>query len=190
MRTHRPFVFACSSLLLLAGCNDMKNQAKYKPLEPSPFFSDGRSARMPVADTVARGQLRTDEHLYTGKANGKDAETFPFPVTAQVLARGQERFNIFCSACHGRAGNGEGMIVQRGFPKPPSYHIDRLRNAPPGYFYGVITNGFGRMFSLSERIPVNDRWAIVAYIRALQLSQNAPIGSLPAEDRKALEEKR
>jgi len=174
-------------LLALSACNDMDHQPKFKPLDPSAFFSDGRSARSPVPDTVARGELRLDDSLYTGKVNGKEVENFPFPITADILARGQERYDIFCSVCHGRVGDGQGMIVKRGFPMPPSYHIDRLRQAPVGHFFDVITNGYSRMYSYAERIPVKDRWAIIAYIRALQLSQNASLSNLPAKDRDELE---
>jgi mono/diheme cytochrome c family protein len=174
-------------MLLLSGCNDMKEQPKFRPLDPSPFFSDGRSARTPVADTVARGALHLDEALYTGKVKGKDVETFPFPVTAAVLARGRERYDIFCAVCHGRAGDGQGMIVQRGFPAPPSYMNARLEKAPVGHFFDVMTNGFGRMYSYSERIPARDRWAIIAYIRALQLSQDAAVSALPPRDRAELD---
>lgn len=171
----------------LSGCNDMDQQPKFKPLDPSPFFSDGRSARMPVEGTVAQGDLRLDAHLYTGKVNGKEAETFPFPITADVLARGRERYDIYCSVCHGRVGDGQGMIVKRGFPAPPSYHTDRLRRAPVGHYFDVMTNGYGRMFSVAERVPVKDRWAIIAYIRALQLSQNASMPDLPAKDQAEME---
>jgi mono/diheme cytochrome c family protein len=165
----------------------MDQQPKFKPLDPSPFFSDGRSARTPVADTVARGDLRLDDRLYKGKVNGKDAESFPFPITADILTRGRERYDIFCAVCHGRVGDGQGMIVKRGFPVPPSYHTDRLQKAPVGHFFDVITNGYGRMYSYSERIPVKDRWAIIAYIRALQLSQNANLSDLPPNDRAELD---
>ena len=168
----------------------MDQQPKFKPLQPSSFFSDGRSARTPPVDTVARGDLRTDDALYTGKVNGKDVTEFPFPVTTEVLARGHERYDIFCSVCHSRVGDGQGMIVKRGFPQPPSYHIDRLRNAPVGHFFDVMTNGYGRMFSYAERIPVKDRWAIIAYIRALQLSQNASISDLPGQDQAELDPRR
>jgi mono/diheme cytochrome c family protein len=174
-------------LLLFAGCNDMDKQPKFKPLDPSSFFSDGRSARMPVPDTVARGQLYLDDALYTGKVNGKDVVTFPFPVTAAVLARGRERFDIFCAVCHGRTGDGQGMIVKRGFPAPPSYLNERLEKAAVGHFFDVMTNGYGKMYSYSDRIPVNDRWAIAAYIRALQLSQDARVSQLPPEDQAELE---
>jgi len=175
----------------LAGCRlDMHVQPKYLPLEPSDFFADGRSARQPVAGTVARGELRIDEHLYTGKVNGKDADTFPFPITANDILRGQERYNIYCSPCHDYTGSGRGMIVMRGFPPPPSYHIDRLRQAPVGHFFDVITNGNGSMYSYASRITPEDRWRIAAYIRALQLSENAKIEDVPEADRPKLEEQK
>lgn len=173
--------------LAAAGCRqDMHDQAKAEPLEASDFFADRRSARPVVAGTVARGHLRLDEHLYTGKVNGEYARTFPFAITKEVLERGRERFNIYCSPCHGHLGDGNGMVVQRGFRRPPSYHTDRLREAAPGYFFDVITNGFGTMFDYADRIVPEDRWAIVAYIRALQLSQNADLEMVPAEHRDEL----
>jgi mono/diheme cytochrome c family protein len=164
----------------------MHDQAKAKTLAHSDFFTDGRSARPVIPGTVARGQLHLDEHFYTGKIEGRHADTFPFAITADVLRRGQERFNIYCSPCHGRLGDGAGMIVQRGFRRPSSYHQDRLRNAPPGYFFDVITNGFGTMFDYADRVAPEDRWAIVAYIRALQLSQNAGPEDVPADQRSRL----
>ena len=157
----------------------MHDTPRYEPLEASTFFADGRSSRTLVTNTVPRGQLRQDRHLYEGIVDGKPAETFPMPVTADVMARGQERFNVFCSPCHGRTGEGDGMIVQRGFRKPPSYQEDRLRNAPVGYFFDVMTHGFGAMQDYAAQIPVEDRWAIVAYERALQFSQHAAIGDVP-----------
>lgn len=175
--------------LLTASCRqDMHDQPRYEPLERSNFFSDQRAARPAIAGTVARGQLNLDEHLHTGKINGALAATFPFPITKDVLHRGQERFNIFCSPCHGRVGDGRGMIVQRGFRQPPSFHIQRLREAPPGYYFDVITNGFGAMYSYASRVPVEDRWAIAAYIHALQLSQNATLEDVPAEQQRQLME--
>jgi mono/diheme cytochrome c family protein len=171
-----------------AGCRqDMHDAPRYDPLESSSFFSDGQSARPLVANTVARGQLREDRHLYEGIVDGKPAETFPMPVTAEVMRRGQERFNVFCSPCHGRTGEGNGTIVQRGFRQPPSYHEDRLRNAPVGYFFDVMTHGFGAMQDYSAQVPVADRWAIAAYIRALQLSQRAGMGDVPADRRTDLD---
>jgi mono/diheme cytochrome c family protein len=167
---------------------DMHDQPKYIPLRPSTFFNDGRSARPLVEGSVARGQLHEDAALYTGKsADGKLLETFPFPVTPQVLARGQDRFNIYCTPCHGRLGDGSGMVVRRGFRRPPSYHIDRLRAAPAGHFFDVITNGIGAMQDYAAQLDAPDRWAIVAYIRALQLSQNANVSDAPPAARAQLE---
>jgi mono/diheme cytochrome c family protein len=169
--------------LALSGCRqDMHDQPRYKPYRESDFFGDRRSARPQVEGTVARGMLREDTHLYTGKVGGAPAETFPFPVTAEVLARGRERYGIYCTPCHGLAGNGDGMIVARGYRKPSSFHVDRLRAERPGYFYDVIANGFGAMPDYAH-LPVEDRWAIVGYVRALQLSQNATVADVPAEKR-------
>src|SRR5919109_4587459 len=173
--------------LLLAACQQkMADHPRYKPLARSEFFNDERSARPLVEGTVARGQLESDEHFYTGKVNGKLVDRFPFPVTRAVLARGQERFNIFCSPCHDRIGNGQGMIVRRGYRAPPSYHIDRLRQAPVGHFFQVMTNGFGAMPDYAQQISREDRWAIVAYIRALQLSQHARPTDVPDQQRQQL----
>lgn len=167
-------------LVSLAACRqDMHDQPRYEPLEASAFFEDGRSARQPVTGTVARGQLQADTHFYTGRVNGEPVTTFPFQITQEVLKRGQERYNIFCSPCHDRVGNGEGMVVRRGFRRPPSFHIDRLREAPVGHFFDVITNGFGAMYDYAARIPPRDRWAIIAYIRALQFSQRATLADVP-----------
>ncbi len=174
-------------LLLATGCRqDMHDQPRYKPLAASTFFADGRSSRPLVPGTVARGDLRDDEYFYTGRSNGALVDKFPSPLTHEILLRGQERYNIFCSPCHDRVGNGQGMIVQRGFRRPPSFHIDRLREAPVGYFFDVITNGFGAMYDYGERIPPQDRWAIIAYIRALQLSQHATLAEVPFEERQQL----
>ena len=183
-------VMACmvGLLTLVVGCRqDMHDQPKYEPLEASQFFEDGRSARPLVPDTVARGHLKVDEHLYTGKSGEVHASTFPFPVTRQVLERGKERYNIFCSPCHDRVGAGQGMVVRRGYTRPNSFHTDRLRQAPPGYFYDAIGNGFGVMPAYAAQIPVQDRWAIVAYIRALQLSQRAVLTDVPSQERAKLE---
>jgi mono/diheme cytochrome c family protein len=172
----------------IIGCrHDMHDQPKYQPLEASDFFADGRASRPLPPGTVARGELNEDAHLYAGKSGNKFADTLPFAVSQAVLARGQERFKIFCSPCHGRLGNGEGMVVRRGFRHPPSFHIDRLRQAPVGYYFDVITNGFGSMQDYSAQIPVKDRWAIIAYVRALQLSQHATLGDVPEAERKQLE---
>ncbi len=181
------FAWCVMALVVLSGCRqDMHDQPKYQALEASTFFPDGRSSRPLVAGTVARGQLREDTHLYEGLVNGKPAETFPFPIDLAVLERGQQRYNIFCSPCHDQTGNGDGMVVRRGFRAPPSYHSDRLRQAPPGYLYDVITNGFGAMQDYAAQVPVRDRWAIVAYIRALQLSQNASLSDVPESERPKL----
>ena len=173
-----PYVLAL--LVVAAGCRqDMHDQPKYKPFRPSTFFADGHASRPLVADTVARGHLDDDALLYTGKSGDGFANLFPFAVTQEVLARGHERYNIFCSPCHDRVGNGGGMIVQRGYRRPPSLHLDRLRQQPAGYFYDVITHGFGVMPSYAQQIPPHDRWAIVAYVRALQLSQHATLADVP-----------
>lgn len=188
----RIYLMTILFLISVVGCNSnltlqkMGTAPRYDPLAPSNFFSDGQSARQPVADTVARGHTQDDELLFTGKMNGQDAIVFPFSISANDLARGQERFNIFCSPCHGQTGYGNGMIVQRGFVKPPSFHDDRLRNAPVGHFFDVITNGLGAMPSYDTQIPARDRWAIIAYIRALQLSQNATINDVPLDERSKL----
>ncbi len=177
---------ACG-LVLAAGCRqDMHNQPKYKPLRTSNFFGDARSARPLVEGTVARGHLDVDELLYTGKVAGKAVDLFPFAITADVMARGRERYDIFCSPCHGRTGLGDGMVVRRGYRKPPSHVIERLREAPAGYFFDVITNGFGAMPDYRDQVPVRDRWAIVAYMRALQLSEHATEADVPPAERAKL----
>lgn len=175
------------AVLGLAGCRmDMHIQPKYLPYDGTNFFGDGRSERPPVPRTVARGQLHLDELLYTGRINGVVADEFPFPITPADLRRGQQRFNIYCTPCHGYTGNGRGMIVQRGFPTPPSYHIDRLRAAPAGHFFDVITNGYGVMYSYASRVEPADRWRIIAYIRALQLSENGRLDDVPQAERDKL----
>jgi hypothetical protein len=178
------------ALLASVGCRqDMHNQPKYIPLRPSDFFLDGRSARPLVEGTVARGHLEEDAALYTGKGpDGKFIDTFPFPVTKDVIEHGEQRFNVYCTPCHDRLGNGNGMIVRRGYRKPPSYHIDRLRQVPDGYIYDVITNGFGAMPDYAAQIQPRDRWAIVAYVRALQLSQNASAKDVPMEGQSQLQQ--
>jgi mono/diheme cytochrome c family protein len=169
------------ALVTLAGCRqDMHNQPKYLPLRESDFYADRRSARPIVEGTVARGDLQQDSYYYTGKVNGLPGNEMPIPVTRELLDRGEERYNIYCSPCHSKLGDGNGMIVQRGFKQPPSYHIDRLRQAPIGHFFDVISNGFGAMSEYKAQVSVNDRWAIAAYIRALQLSQNAIRADVPA----------
>jgi hypothetical protein len=196
-RLHRPtapascFLLAAVCLLTLSGCRrDMQDQPKMKPYRGTTFFRDGLSARQPVAGTVPRGYLREDTEFFTGKkktttttatpsaspAAGDnpypdDVETFPFVVSEEIIKRGQERYEIFCTVCHGRTGNGDGMIVRRGFRRAASFNDDRLRQAPVGHFFDAITNGWGAMPAHAPQIPVQDRWAIIAYIRALQLSQ-------------------
>ncbi len=158
----------------------MQVQPYQRPLVESDFYADKRSARPIISGTVARGHLDADAYFYTGKIGANDGDYLPFPVTEQVLQRGQQRFNIYCAPCHGEIGDGNGMIVQRGFKHPPSYHIERLRKAPIGYFFDVMTHGFGAMQDYSEQVQPADRWAIAAYIRALQLSQHATEADVPA----------
>jgi len=173
--------------MLFAGCRmDMHQQPKYLPYEPTTFFDDGRSERPVVPGTVARGQLRLDELLYTGKENGVLSNKFPFPITREDLERGRQRYNIYCTPCHDYTGSGEGIVVQRGFPPPPSYHIDRLRQAPVGHFFDVMSNGYGSMYSYASRIEPEDRWRIAAYIRVLQLSQHATEQDVPPSERSQL----
>jgi mono/diheme cytochrome c family protein len=160
----------------------MHDQPKYEPLEKSRFFTDQQASRPLVAGTVARGQLHDDAQFYTGKDGARMVEAFPVAVDMNLVRRGQERFNIYCTPCHSALGDGNGMIVQRGFRRPQTFHQPRLRNAPPGYFYDVITNGFGAMPDYRAQIPPYDRWAIIAYIRALQLSQNASHTDVPAAE--------
>jgi Cytochrome C oxidase, cbb3-type, subunit III len=187
VRSARRLAFVAGVAMLLAGCRlDMHVQPKYLPYEETNFFADGRTERQPVPGTVARGQLRLDELLYSGKENGAVADEFPFPVTPADLQRGQEQYNVYCTPCHDYMGYGRGMIVQRGFPQPPSYHIDRLRAAPAGHFFEVMTNGFGRMYSYAARVTPEDRWRITAYIRVLQLSQHATVEDIPADQRDSL----
>ena len=177
----RKFLPALLALVAFtAGCRlDMHLQPYYRPLAKSDFFNDDRSARLPVEGTVARGDLRDDAYLYTGKIGNTLGDYMPFPVTKEVLERGRERFNITCTPCHGRVGDGNGFIPTRGFRQPPSFHIDRLRKAPIAYFFDVDTNGFGVMPDYAAQVAVRDRWCIAAYIRALQLSQNASSGDIP-----------
>jgi mono/diheme cytochrome c family protein len=205
-------------LVLTAGCQqDMARQPKYKPLQESDQFADQRASRPLEPGTVARGFLRADAYLYSGTErtnvspswisalvgannpwnaaaltapNPKLVDEFPFRITGEVLERGQERFNIYCAVCHDRVGTGNGRIVQRGYVKPPSYHIERLRKAPVGHFFEVITHGHGGMPDYGTQIPPRDRWAIIAYVRALQESQNSRIEDVPADERKRLEEAR
>ena len=174
--------------LVAAGCRqDMHNAPRYEAFEASASFPDGRASRTPPTGTVARGWLRDDEALYTGKVAGQVVDQFPFPIAHADLRRGQQRFNIYCTPCHGKIGDGNGMVVQRGLRQAASYHQDRLRQEKAGYFYDVITNGFGAMQGYAEQVPVRDRWLIVAYVRALQLSQHASVNDVPADKRGELE---
>lgn len=177
-------LIAGSALPVLTGCNDMYDTARIKPLEKSDFFADRSTARTLPQGTVARGHAVKDDLYHSGKINGSLADAFPFAVTDSIMARGKDRYTTFCTPCHGRLGDGNGMIVQRGFPRPNSFHADSVRVRPAGYYFDVITNGFGRMYSYAASVPVDDRWSIVAYIRALQYSQRVPLSSLPAEIQK------
>ena len=177
------------SLVIITSCAlNMRDQPRYEPFEESSFFEDHLSARPPIPDTVARGQLRLDEHLYSGQLGNDFAPTFPFPVTMTVLKRGQERYNIFCTPCHGFIGDGQGIIVEYGMREPTSFHDPDLRDQPPGYYFDLISRGTRIMPSYASRIPPEDRWAIVAYIRALQLSQNADLSQVPPDQIPILEE--
>jgi mono/diheme cytochrome c family protein len=180
-------VIVIAACLFSACRQDMHDQPKYPPLRASTFFDDDRSARPLVAGTVARGHLREDALLETGRIGNADADIFPVAVDTRLVARGRERFDIYCAPCHGRTGSGDGMVVQRGFRRPESYHTDRLRAAAAGHFVDVMLNGFGAMPDFADRIDASDRWAIAAYIRALQLSEHATIGDVPANERGALQ---
>jgi hypothetical protein len=180
--------WAVLALLLVAGCRqDMHDQPRYEPLEPSAFFDDRRAARPVLPGTVARGQLDEDEALHLGTRDGVLVTDFPLRLDRGLLARGRERYDIYCSPCHDRLGYGRGMIVQRGYQQPPSLHEDRLRQVPVGYLYQTIRNGFGVMPSYAAQVRERDRWAIVAYLRALQLSQDARPEDVPAAERSKLE---
>lgn len=186
----RPHAVCLGAALLLAGCRqDMHNQPRVKPFAASSFFADGRSARPPVEGTVPRGSLGMDPRIRTGMAGREVLSEFPLPVTRRLIERGQERFNIFCSPCHARTGEGNGMIVQRGYRQPPSLHTARLRQAPVGHFFDVVTNGFGAMPSYASRVPVEDRWAIIAFVRALQASRQGTIADVPEDRRGSLQGK-
>ena len=174
-------------LTLSAACRqDMHDTPRYEVFEASTAFPDGRSSRLPPPGTVARGFLREDEALYTGKVDGVLVDTVPFAVSHADLQRGRERFDIYCTPCHGRLGDGNGMVVQRGLRQAASYHQDRLRQERIGYFYDVITNGFGAMQGYAEQIPVRDRWLIASYVRVLQFSQNASVDDVPVNERGGL----
>jgi mono/diheme cytochrome c family protein len=160
----------------------MHNQPKYRPLRASAFFVNGSSARPQVEGTIARGALQEDVAFFTGKVGAADVKEMPFPVDQAVLDRGEDRFNIYCTPCHDRTGSGRGMVVQRGYRQPPSFHIDRLRQADVGHFFDVTTNGFGAMPDYRAQLSARDRWNVVAYIRALQLSQHAATADIPGGD--------
>jgi mono/diheme cytochrome c family protein len=185
MKNSPSLLMALVCSLGIVGCGtlrqDMANQPRENPLAPASFFQDDRSARPIIDNTIARGVIAEDS-LFTPK----DSNAFPLPLTEELLARGQDRYNIFCSPCHGLQGDGNGMVTLRGMKHPPTYHQERLRNEPNGYFFDVITNGFGAMNNYSMQLNPRDRWAIVAYVRALQLSRNAPVGELPANLREKL----
>ena len=183
MRTGGRLLLAIAGAVLLTACRqDMHNQPKYRGLRASMFFADGSSARPLVEGTIARGTLQTDEAFFTGKNGTAMMTELPFPVDAAVLDRGEERFNIYCTPCHDRTGSGRGMVVQRGYRQPPSFHIDRLRNVEIGHFFDVMTNGFGAMPDYRAQVSPRDRWNIAAYIRALQLSQHAAAADVPGGD--------
>ncbi|HTH53157.1 MAG TPA: cytochrome c [Edaphobacter sp.] len=172
---------ATIALMAAVGCRqDMHDEPKFFPQRGTTFYPDGRSVRPQAENTVARNQLHQDSYFYTGLVDGKEGDGLPFPVTAQVLERGQERYNVYCTPCHSRVGNGEGMIVQRGYAKAGDFHTARLEQAPLGHFFHVITNGYGAMPEYSSQVTPADRWAIAAYIRALQLSQKATQADVPA----------
>jgi hypothetical protein len=184
--TLRILLGVCAAILsvVAGGCQirqDMADQPKNRPLSPSPFFDDGRSERPLLENTVARGSIADDELFVP-----KESNTFPLQLTPELLKRGQERYKIFCTPCHGLQGDGNGMVSMRGMKHPPSYHDPRLRQVPNGYIYDVVTNGFGGMLGYSAQIPPADRWAIVAYVRALQLSRNVPASELPPDIREKL----
>jgi cytochrome c len=177
-----------AAAVVLAGCRqDMHDQPRFKPYAGTSFFPDGRSARPALDGTVSRGHLKTDARLHKGREGDGFTAQIPLPVTKAFIERGQARFNIYCTPCHGRLGDGEGMVVKRGFKHPPTFHQDRLRSQPVGYIYDVITNGYGSMISYASRIPVEDRWAIVSYVRTLQYSQNANPVDLTDADKSRLD---
>lgn len=194
LRLRKMLAWTAATLLTatLAGCHtDMWHQPKLKAQSENRFFVDGKTDRTPVANTVAVGQLRAEQAFYTGKEGGKPVSQLPMPVTMELLKRGQTQYNAFCSPCHGKSGDGQGMIAQRGLAlrrQPASFHTDRLRGMPIGYFYDVITNGFGVMYGYASRIEPEDRWAIAAYVRALQKSYYTQMNELTPEDIQRLRE--
>ena len=172
----------------LTGCRlDMQIEPKYRGYEASNFFRDGHSEQQPVPGTVARGELRTDTLMYAGLLDGKEANLFPFPITKKDLERGQQRFDIYCTPCHDFTGSGHGMVVQRGFPAPPSYYEKKLMDAPVGHFFRVMTYGYGTMYSYADRLSTKDRWCIAAYIRALQMTHQPNMNNVPPQEQKILE---
>jgi hypothetical protein len=172
---------AMAAMLVLAGCRqDMHDQPKFIPQRGTTFFADGRSVRPQVIGTIARNQMHENEYFYTGMVAGKEGDGFPIALTPAVMQRGQERYNIYCTPCHSRVGNGDGMIVQRGYRPAGDFHTDRLRTAPLGHFFYVMSNGYGAMPDYAAQLTPEDRWAVVAYIRALQLSQDAKPGDVAA----------
>jgi mono/diheme cytochrome c family protein len=181
----RILLSACAAAFLFAsGCQirqDMADQPKYRPLDPSTFFDDGRSERPLIADTVAHGSIDNDALFIS-----KDSNAFPLQLTPELMQRGKDRYGIFCTPCHGLQGDGNGMVAMRGMKHPPTYHQDRLRKVPNGYLFDVVTNGYGAMLGYSAQIPPRDRWAIIAYVRALQFSRNAPVSELPPDLREKL----
>lgn len=183
MRTLSAAAILPLMLLMVACRQDMQDQPKYKPLGSSRFFADGRDARPIPAGTIARDELNDTDSFHTGGDNGTFLDTIPLRVDSALLRRGQERFDIYCSPCHGRTGDGNGMVAQRGVKIPADFHTDRLRSVPPGYIYQVIKNGYGAMGDYGDQIPVNDRWAIVAYVRALQFSRDATLNDVPEQER-------
>ena len=190
MRTISAILIALAALATNACRLDMQDQPKYLPLQASSFFADGRAARPVPAGTISRDALNDTDTFHTGVDNGEPVTTIPVPVNLALLQRGEERFNIFCTPCHGYLGDGDGMVARRGFKQPADLVSDRIREVPPGYIFEVITNGYGAMPDHAEQIPPADRWAIVAYIRALQLSRNATLADVPAEGRAQLETQR
>jgi mono/diheme cytochrome c family protein len=173
-----------AAMLVLLGCRqEMRDDSRLKPFQETPFFVDRNSSRPLVKGVVSRDDARTDDFFYAGEISGHLVRGFPAAVTADQLKKGRERYNIYCSVCHGLTGGGDGMIVQRGFPKPPSLNDQRLRDAPEGHFLKVITNGYGAMYSYASRVDPSERWAIIAYIRALQLTRNATIEDVPSAER-------
>lgn len=183
----RSWLTAVLLLVLLAGCSNMKKQPNYRSFDETALFPNGSSARLVPAFTVAHTQTVSSETLLTGYRNGQPVSDFPIPVTRALIERGRERFNIYCSLCHGEDGYGRGIVVQRGFPAPPSYHDDRLVQAPVGHLFQVVSKGYGSMYSYADRITPDDRWAIVAYIRVLQRSQRGSLADVPLDQKGKLE---